>query len=360
MGVSLQILQVSIKKMHVMKKLILTLLFSLLTVITFACHGTSITLVSGPTPIGSGQYSTVITACFAQYTAGNWGGTQNFQFTVSGTAFISFLPATITNNYKAYTTATCSGPNCFMGTCASVSAVATGSILSTTVIGCNTTSSTPAGFPIVPDDNESCTGCPTSFCFNFTFVTVGYPTSISLNGNIETLQPKVCRTICGFNSPVAPCNGAFDADMTITFGVLPIELLYFNGFVNDDFNLLEWSSASERNNAYYTIEGSENGTEWYLVNNITAAGNSSIVLRYTYRDYNFKRNTLNYYRLKQTDYDGTSKTFQIIVIDNRKNTTNKKLVKITNLLGQDVNLESDEILIYYYSDGSHDKIRMMK
>src|SRR5688500_8868979 len=89
--------------------------FIMLFVITCnACHSSNLTLISGPTAIGGGQYSTTVNVCIGQ--TANWGGTQDFTLTVGGTTYVSFSPATITNNYNAYTTAGCAGPNCFMGT----------------------------------------------------------------------------------------------------------------------------------------------------------------------------------------------------------------------------------------------------
>jgi hypothetical protein len=342
------------------KKILFILWFSLLSSSIFACHGTTITLISGPTAIGGGQYQTTIQACFAQYTAGNWGGTQNFTFILSGATYVSFSPATITNNYNAYTTATCAGPNCFMGTCLPVSAVATGTLTSSTVVTYNTTSSVPTGFPIVPDDNESCTGCPTSFCFNFTFVSTGYPTAISLSGNIEMVQPKICRSVCGFatNYSGGPCNGSYDADMTITFGALPIELLFFNGYNNSDFVLLEWVSATESNNDYYTIEKSIDGFNWEYLETIDGAGNSSIPLRYTCKDVNPNKG-INYYRLKQTDYNGQSEYFQIIAVAH-DDSFSKVLIKTTDLLGREVSDSYDGVIIRYYDNGTHDKIYRVK
>jgi hypothetical protein len=341
-------------KYIVMKKFIL-MIFMLLSLASFACHTTSISLVSGPTSIGGGQYSTTIQVCFGQYTAGNWGGTQSFNIVLAGATYVSFSPVTITNTYKAYTTATCSGPNCFMGTCASVTATATGTLASSTMVSYNTTSSTPAGYPIVPDDNESCTGCPTSFCFNFTFVSNGYPTSISLTGNIEEVEPKVCRTTCGFPTNYAggPCNGSFDADMTITFTPLPIELLYFNGYKNNGYNLLEWTSATEQNNDYYTIERSLDGFSWTEVAKVDGAGNSSQALRYTYRDYGYDATKINYYRLSQTDYNGQTEYFQIIAVENIY--TSPSIMKVTDILGQDVPADYEGIRIIYYSNGRVEK-----
>ena len=342
-----------------MKKF-LTLFLTLISTITFACHTTNLTLISGPTNIGGGQYQTVVQACFGQYTAGNWGGTNNFNFTISGATYVSFSPANITNSYNAYTAASCAGPNCFMSTCAAISATATGSMISSTVVQYSTTSSTPAGYNIVPDDNESCAGTPTSFCFNFTFVTNGYPTSISLNGNIEAQQPRVCRAICGFPNTYAggPCNGSYDADMTITFTPLPIELVYFNGYVNDGFNLIEWVSATETNNNYYTLERSIDGYDWDVATIINGSGNSSTPIRYDYRDYSYKQNEYNYYRLSQTDFNGDKEIFEIIVVDNRSNKKDKTLVKILTVAGTEIEdiTNYTGVLIYYYSDGSYSKV----
>jgi len=327
-----------------------------MTSIVFACHSTDITLISGPTSIGGGQYQTTIQVCFGQYTAGNWGGTNNFNLTLAGATYVSFSPATITNNYNAYTGASCSGPNCFMNTCTAISATATGSITSSTVVQYNTTSSTPAGYPIVPDDVESCTGTPTTFCFNFTFVSNGYPTSISLNGNVELLRPRVCVGTCGFPNTYAggPCNGSFDAGMTIIFTPLPIELLYFNGYKNEGFNLLEWSSATEINNDYYTIEKSTDGINWDILTTITGAGNSIVALRYTCQDESPKHQ-VNYYRLKQTDFDGQYKYHNIIAIDN-SSIIEPKIIKTINHLGQDVNENYKGLIIEMYDDGSTKKI----
>lgn len=343
-----------------MKNLIKILLTTLLYLVNMfnvhACHSTDLTLISGPTPIGGNQYQTTIQVCFGQYTAGNWGGTMNFNLTLAGATYVSFSPATITNNYFAYTGASCSGPNCFMNTCTAVSATAAGSIINPNTVQYNTTSSTPAGYPIVPDDAESCAGCPTLFCFNFTFVSNGYPTSISLNGNVELLRPRVCVGTCGFPNTYAggPCNGSYDAGMTIIFAPLPIELLYFNGHNNNIFNLLEWSSATETNNDYYTIEKSVDAVNWDIVSVIKGAGNSSMPLRYTYHDVSIK-SQINYYRLKQTDFNGKFKYHSIIAIDNTP-IREPKIIKLINHLGQDVNENSTGLLIEIYDNGTTKKI----
>ncbi len=51
-------------------------------------------------------------------------------------------------------------------------------------------------------------------------------------------------------------------------------------------------------------------------------------------------------------YDGTTETFNIISIDNRNN---KYLVKMINIMGQEVDDNYTGIVIYQYSDGTFEK-----
>lgn len=62
------------------------------------------------------------------------------------------------------------------------------------------------------------------------------------------------------------------------------------------------------------------------------------------------------HRLTQVDYNGNSKSFNIISVNNVKNNTDKKITRITNLMGQDTDPDADGVLIYYYSDGTHQKV----
>ena len=84
---------------------------------------------------------------------------------------------------------------------------------------------------------------------------------------------------------------------------LPIELLYFKGSEYNSDNILHWSTASENNNDYFTIEKTKDGIDWEVVNREHGAGNSSNQLYYSSADENIE-SIINYYRLKQTDYDG--------------------------------------------------------
>ena len=90
---------------------------------------------------------------------------------------------------------------------------------------------------------------------------------------------------------------------TINLGTpLPIELLTFSATPKESAVLLKWTTASETNNNFFTIERSSNGTEWTEIGSQKGAGNSSTILNYELYDFQPLLG-VNYYRLKQTDFD---------------------------------------------------------
>lgn len=85
---------------------------------------------------------------------------------------------------------------------------------------------------------------------------------------------------------------------------LPIELLYFKPKYEDDIVKLRWSTASEHNNDYFTIEKSYDGIMCEVIKNVPGAGNSTHVIDYYEEDRSLLTSSIVYYRLKQTDFDG--------------------------------------------------------
>ena len=93
-------------------------------------------------------------------------------------------------------------------------------------------------------------------------------------------------------------------------GVLPIKLASFEAAKKSKSVLINWTTASEINNDYFTIERSSNGTDFYSIKTIKGAGNSTQALNYSFEDV-FPVMGDNYYRLRQTDYDGTTEVFTV-------------------------------------------------
>ena len=94
---------------------------------------------------------------------------------------------------------------------------------------------------------------------------------------------------------------------------LPIELISFKAQPVGSSIQLNWSTASETNNDYFTIHRSNDASSFKEVIRVEGSGNSNSVRHYTAID-DQPLNGNTYYRLQQTDYDGTSKFSDIIVV----------------------------------------------
>lgn len=84
---------------------------------------------------------------------------------------------------------------------------------------------------------------------------------------------------------------------------LPVELLSFIVKPAGVNVQIDWTTASETNNDYFTVSRSKDGISFEEVLKINGAGNSNILLHYSTIDCN-PNNGISYYRLKQTDFDG--------------------------------------------------------
>lgn len=151
------------------------------------------------------------------------------------------------------------------------------------------------------------TGCSSFLVSNSTNITGGtfsgqiHITDSTTTGT-DTLDANSCSS-CGFTAGMDnPC-----------FQVLPVELMYFKGWQESVYNKLIWSTATERNNSFFTVERASGGDAFEPIAIIEGAGNSSNILNYSYYD-NKALPGLSYYRLKQTDFDGTFSYSNIIVI----------------------------------------------
>lgn len=118
--------------------------------------------------------------------------------------------------------------------------------------------------------------------------------------------------------------------------LLPVELLSFNAEERDGDVALTWVTASEKNNAYFTVEKSADGVNFESLYTLKGAGNSSQQKNYAVVDNNPLAG-LSYYRLKQTDYDNKSNYSEIKIIDiNKENKFNIDV--FPNPLGDDNDL----------------------
>ena len=93
------------------------------------------------------------------------------------------------------------------------------------------------------------------------------------------------------------------ADTYIAAIALPIELINFNAKSNNSTINLAWQTASEKSNSHFDIERSANGTDWSKIGVVKGNGTSQQKSDYRFVDER-PLSILNYYRLKQVDFDG--------------------------------------------------------
>jgi hypothetical protein len=111
-------------------------------------------------------------------------------------------------------------------------------------------------------------------------------------------------------TPDGDIDGEYDFRDTDNQISLPVELLSFNAEKELDRVKLSWTTLTEVNNDYFTIERSTDGKYFEEIVRKRGAGNSTD--RITYVAYDMRPLPgYNYYRLRQTDFDGKFKTFEI-------------------------------------------------
>ena len=101
-------------------------------------------------------------------------------------------------------------------------------------------------------------------------------------------------------------NDGYMDDLLLNIGSapLPIELVSFNVHQTEDLKVrIDWQTASEINNDFFTIERSIDAINWEELKNIEGAGNSVQLINYSTIDEKPIWG-ISYYRLKQTDFDG--------------------------------------------------------
>jgi hypothetical protein len=136
------------------------------------------------------------------------------------------------------------------------------------------------------------------------------PSSGSLELKITAYDPTQWVGGTRDNYGVVISNVGFSA-------TTPITLTNFMAAKNGPDVDITWQTATEINNDYFIIEKSKNSIDFTAVGIVEGAGNSQNVLNYQTTDPS-PYNGTSYYRLKQTDFDGTvsySKTIAVNVPD---------------------------------------------
>ncbi|MDX2360781.1 MAG: hypothetical protein QNK23_08235 [Crocinitomicaceae bacterium] len=121
----------------------------------------------------------------------------------------------------------------------------------------------------------------------------------------------------GGPQPVIDLTIGGTGELNCSIAYLPVELVSFNGVHLSDHNRLTWITESEINNDYFTIERSVDGHSWEVVDYVNGTGTTQHSRVYSLDDYDFFY-PVTYYRLSQTDYDGTHKIHEVIAVNAKK------------------------------------------
>lgn len=110
-------------------------------------------------------------------------------------------------------------------------------------------------------------------------------------------------------------NSVFLDDLSLSaFEVLPVELTAFEARPSSGGQVvLTWQTLTETDNQEFTVERSPNGQHFTAIGHLAGAGTSAALRRYSFTD-PAPRPGLNYYRLRQTDFDGTTALSKVISV----------------------------------------------
>jgi hypothetical protein len=127
------------------------------------------------------------------------------------------------------------------------------------------------------------------------------------NGGGNSNYVNICNMVW-WNASGGMLNGPATLGYPLS---LPVEFLSFYGEAMINRNDLFWSTATEINNDFFIIERATQDMMWTEIGLVNGSGNSSVICEYTFSDL-YPQDGWNYYRLKQTDFDGRFKFSNVI------------------------------------------------
>lgn len=140
--------------------------------------------------------------------------------------------------------------------------------------------------------------------------------------NSPLLSTCEVQSICNYlDDPTNPatisgnaigCSNRIEVEAAC-LAILPIELLRFIAVKDGSKINLSWATISENNNDFFEIEHSIDGIQFYTLGTTGGAGTITESRSYSF-DHNSPALGVNYYRLRQVDFDGTSILSNLIAV----------------------------------------------
>lgn len=171
--------------------------------------------------------------------------------------------------------------------------------------------------PNTDGDNNACTGAGSGQYWTLASCPRTAPALYGSTAGTQNNQNHCFPAIPGkVYYLVVDGNGGAESPFFIngvlgTSFVLPLELNEFTYSCNFNNIKLNWSTLTEINNDYFTILGSSDGNEWFEIGIVDAEGNSLNLMNYSFQ-VPTQYSNLKYFKLAQTDFNG-SKTYSSII-----------------------------------------------
>jgi hypothetical protein len=188
-----------------------------------------------------------------------------------------------------------------------------------------------------------------------------FTNKISLNG-----AGKYCRSGSFSQASGGTLNGNSDLSLDpyfvdaeygtfcMTASVLPVELISFQAKKVGEIVVIKWGTYSELNSEKFIVERSTDGVNFEEIIQTNGAGNSSEELFYEGVDFN-PNEGINYYRLKQVDFDGQFEYFTTVPLmfssKNRTLTSNVYPNPATNEIKFTTSIDETYFVTVYNSVG---------
>jgi hypothetical protein len=130
---------------------------------------------------------------------------------------------------------------------------------------------------------------------------------------------------------------------------LPVELISFGAKSKQSFIQLDWITATEINNEGFEIQRSVDGENFTSIGWVYGNGSTTEIIEYKFKD-NEPMQGINYYRLKQIDFDGQYEYSNIV---SATINSDKSKFEIYDLMGRKIDsINSTGIYIKKYVDGT--------
>lgn len=168
-------------------------------------------------------------------------------------------------------------------------------------------------------------------------------------GTISTVFDPL--TVFGTNRPYYGFTGSTGGlsntqSFCSTITVLPVEGANMEVTCEKLVRNIVWTTVSEQNNDYFTIEKTEDGVSFEEVSKIEGAGNTMTPQNYSWTDETPSRE-VSYYRLSQFDFDGIKRELDFISVDCHEDLEELTISKISS------NLDNLQIEFSTSVEGTH-------